>query len=713
MRPFLHSDSIVPHRVLIGPITADERLTTTHRAKLAYVYVRQSSLNQVRQHQESTELQYRLVDRAIGLGWPHERVQVIDEDLGKSGAGSVERHGFQKLIAEIGLGNAGLVVSLDASRLARNNRDWHQLLELCSVFGVLIADGERLYDPRAYHDRLLLGLSGIMSEAELHQIRMRLHQGERQKASRGELRLPLPAGLAHDRAGLIILNPDEEVQARLLLVFAKFRELQSARGVMRFLRGSGLPLPVRPILGPSPHDVVWREADSARVRNILQNPAYAGAYVYGRRQKDPSRCRTGSGRGTVKVAVGDWAVCLQAAHPGYIGWEEFMANQRRLADNVSHYDAGHTGAPRRGAALLQGIAICGRCGRRMSLRYTGPNGDYPVYCCRVDRDQRASALCQEVRALPVDTLVECVLLDALAPDQIAIAIAAMGQLEEESRQLDRQWTLRRERARYEAERARRQYDTVEPENRLVARSLERAWEDKLRAVEAIEQEYARWRSEEPVVIGEAERAALQRLGENLPKIWGANTTSAAERKRILRFIVREVVLDQKRDRGQVWLKITWQTGAISEHRLQRRVHTYRDYIDVDRLRQRITQLNAACKMDKEIAATLNQEGFVAARGRKFKGENVWLLRKRWDIPTVKINGVSSNPMRWPDGSFSIQGAAAALGITTQTVFDYLARKLLAGHQLTKGQPWQIDLSKEQISRLRVPSFHRELAGDQR
>jgi hypothetical protein len=495
------------------------------------------------------------------------------------------------------------------------------------------------------------------------------------------------------------------VQARLLLVFAKFRELQSARGVMRFLRGSGLPLPVRPILGPSPHDVVWREADSARVRNILQNPAYAGAYVYGRRQKDPSRCRTGSGRGTVKVAVGDWAVCLQAAHPGYIGWEEFMANQRRLADNVSHYDAGHTGAPRRGAALLQGIAICGRCGRRMSLRYTGPNGDYPVYCCRVDRDQRASALCQEVRALPVDTLVECVLLDALAPDQIAIAIAAMGQLEEESRQLDRQWTLRRERARYEAERARRQYDTVEPENRLVARSLERAWEDKLRAVEAIEQEYARWRSEEPVVIGEAERAALQRLGENLPKIWGANTTSAAERKRILRFIVREVVLDQKRDRGQVWLKITWQTGAISEHRLQRRVHTYRDYIDVDRLRQRITQLNAACKMDKEIAATLNQEGFVAARGCKFKGENVWLLRKRWDIPTVKINGVSSNPMRWPDGSFSIQGAAAALGITTQTVFDYLARGLLAGHQLTKGQPWQIDLSKEQISRLRARVRH--------
>src|SRR5467141_980618 len=664
---------------------ADERLTTTHRAKLAYIYVRQSSVHQVRQHQESTELQYRLVDRAIGLGWPCERVQVIDEDLGKSGAGGVERQGFQKLIAEIGLGNAGLVISFDASRLARNNRDWHQLLELCSVFGVLIADGERLYDPRAYHDRLLLGLSGIMSEAELH--------------------LPLPAGLSLDRAGIIVLNPDEEVQARLEFVFTKFRELQSARSVMRFFSAAGLKLPVRPVLGPSPHEVVWREADSARVRSILQNPAYAGAYVYGRRQRDPSRCRPGSLRGTVKIPIADWAVCLQAAHTGYISWEKFMANQRRLTDNTNRYEAGHTGAPRRGAALLQGIASCGRCGRRMSLRYTGPNGDYPVYCCRVDRNQRGGALCQEVRALAVDELVEGVLLEALAPDRIAIALAAVGELEEESRQLERQWTLRRERARYEAERARRQYDAVEPENRLVARSLERAWEEKLRVVEVIDQEQARSRPGEPLAISDTDRAGLQALGENLPRIWHAHTTSAAERKRILRFIIREVVLDQKRSQGAVWLKIVWQTDATSEHRLQRRVHTYSDYIDIDRLRQRITELNAAGKMDKEIAAILNQEGFVAARGCSFRGENIWLLRSRWHVPTVKINGVDANPMCWPDGSFSVQGAAAELGITPQTVFDYLARGLLTGHQLAKGQPWQINLSDEQIKQLRARLRH--------
>jgi DNA invertase Pin-like site-specific DNA recombinase len=687
--------------VLIAADAANERVTTAHRAKLAYVYVRQSSLNQVKQHQESTQLQYRLVDRAVALGWPHGRVHVIDDDLGKSGAHSVERRGFQKLMAEIGLGNAGLVVSLDASRLARNNRDWHQLLELCSVFAVLIADGERLYDPRTYHDRLLLGLSGIMSEAELHQIRMRLHQGERQKAARGELRLPVPAGLAYDRSGAITLNPDEEVQARLHLVFAKFRELQSARSVMRFLRANGLPLPVRPLLGPFPHEVIWREADSARVRGILHNPAYAGAYVYGRRQKDPIRSRPGSMQGTVKVAIADWAVCLKAAHPGYIGWEEFMANQRRLADNTNRYEAGHSGVPRKGSALLQGVAICGRCGRRMSLRYTGPNGDYPVYCCRADRDQRASVLCQEVRALPVDELIESVLLEALAPDQIAIALAAMGELEEEDRHLERQWTLRRERARYEAERARRQYDAVEPENRLVARSLERTWEDKLRAVETVEQEYARWRSEGPLVISPADRARLQSLAENLPRVWRAITTSAADRKRILRLVMREVVLDAKRLRGQIWLRIIWQTGATSEHRLQRRVHTYRDYIDIEGLRKRISELNAAGKMDKEIATMLNGEGFVAARACAFKGENVWLLRTRWGIPTVKINGAGANPMRWPDGTFSVHGAAVALGITVQTVSKYLKRGLVSGHQLTKGQPWQIELTDDQIDQLRA------------
>lgn len=378
-----------------------------------------------------------------------------------------------------------------------------------------------------------------------------------------------------------------------------------------------------------------------------------------------------------------------------------MENQRRLANNINRYEAGHSGAPRKGAALLQGIAVCGRCGRRMSLRYTGPAGDYPVYTCRADRDQEGGPLCQEVRALPVDMHVENILLEALRPDQIAIAIAALDQIEEETRQLERQWALRRERARYEAERARRQYDAVEPENRLVARSLERGWEEKLRAAEAIEQDYERWRSDEPLVLNEPDREALQKLGEDLPGIWHAPSTTSAERKGILRLIIGEVVLDQKRYQGQVWFKILWQTGATSEHSLQRRVHTYSDYIDLERLRSRVVELNAAGKMDKEVAATLNAEGFVAARGCAFKGENVWLLRTRWGIPTVKINGTGPNPDRWPDGTYSVQGTAAALGVTPQTVFDYLARGWLEGRQITKGQPWQIVLSDDQINMLRA------------
>src|SRR5437588_4231754 len=498
-------------------LNLESPVTTAHRAKLAYIYVRQSTAGQVRQHQESTELQYRLVDRAAAFGWPKERIEVIDDDVGKSGTSSDGRGGFQRLIAEIGLGKAGLVLSLDASRLARNNHDWHQLLELCSLFGVLIADGERVYDPCAYHDRLLLGLSGIMSEAELHQIKLRLH-------------------------------PDEEVHARLLHLFAKFRELRSAKAVMRHFQEANLLVPVRPLDGPSPQDVVWRPVSNARILQVLKNPAYAGAYVYGRRRRTPIGRRSGSRHGaTEAVAIQDWPVCLKDAFPGYIAWEEFMANQRRLADNLNHYDANRHGVPRQGNALLQGIAICGRCGRRMGLHYSGQHGNYPVYLCRADQHQPGRPRCQEVRALGVDAAVEKLLLEALTPDRLALAIAALGELENEARALERQWSLKRERARYEAERARRQYDAVEPENRLVARSLERVWEDKLRQAEQIDIEYESWRRQQPISLAAADRAQIISLGEDLPKLWDAAS--------VVELVVKEVVLDQRPESGQVWIRI--------------------------------------------------------------------------------------------------------------------------------------------------------------
>lgn len=688
--------------MLTSTLSTDERITTAHRAKLAYVYIRQSSPGQVRHHQESTALQYRLAERAALFGWPRERVHVIDDDLGKSGTSSRDRQGFQTLIAEVGLGKAGLVMSLDASRLARNNRDWHQLLELCSLFGVLIADGERLYDPAAYHDRLLLGLSGIMSEAELHQIKIRLHQGERQKAARGELRLPLPAGLIHNRDGSVTFNPDEEVQERLRMVFAKFRELRSAKAVMRYLRRGNLLLPVRPLHGPAPHDLVWQPANSARVTQILKNPAYAGAYVYGRRRPDPLRRQPGSDRiGTVAVAPEDWSICLKDAHPAYLDWDEFMANRRQLADNLGRYDAGRPGAPRKGSALLQGIVSCGRCARRMCLRYSGPNGDYPVYVCVADSSSEGRPRCQEVRALAVDAEVERLILTALTPDRIALAVAALGEIEQETRAMERQWSLKRERARYDAERARRQYDTVEPENRLVARSLERAWEERLRRADQIEQEYNAWRREQAVSISESDRQEILALGEDLPRLWHAASTRSADRKHIVRLVIKEVTLDQKRRRGYVWIRVIWQTGAASEHWLQRCVQSYAQHADQDRLRQRIAELNGLQKMDGEIAAILNQEALRTAHGPPFSGNMIHCLRKRWRMPTVKINGKTANPPQWPDGSYSVQGAAAAIGITPQVIFDWLRRGWLTGRQLAKGMPWQISLSPEQALELRA------------
>jgi DNA invertase Pin-like site-specific DNA recombinase len=684
--------------MLTIPNEPTERVTTAHRAKFAYVYIRQSTAGQVRQHQESTELQYRLVERAAELGWPRERVAVIDDDPGKSGTSSLERQGFRRLMAEIGLGKAGLVLSLDASRLARNNRDWHQLLELCSIFGVILADGERLYHPGLYHDRLLLGLSGIMSEAELHQIRVRLHQGERQKAMRGELRLPLPAGLAYDRDGAIILNPDEEVQARLHLVFARFRELQNARAVMRDLQRHGMLLPVRPVRGPAPHEAVWMPPDSFRVLQILRHPSYAGAYVWGRNRRDPTRCRAGTAHAaTARVAVEHWPVCLRDAHPGYIGWEEFMSSQRRLADNATRQGTARPGAPRRGMALLQGIACCGRCGRRMFLHYSGPHGDYPAYHCRADRARNGQRQCQEVRALQVDTEIERILLGSLAPDQIALAAAAIGQIEAEVQMLERQWSLRRERARYEAVRAQRQYGAVEPENRLVARSLERAWEEALRRVEEIEQAYAAWRREQPGPVSATERAEILALAEDLPRVWRRATP--VERKQILRLVVREVVLDQKRTPGQVWMRIVWQTGAASEHLLQRKVRSYGECSSADQLQRRVRELNSAGKVDREVADALNAEKVMSARGTPFRGETIHLLRKRWGVPTAGINGAGPNPPRWPDGSYSVQGAAEALHVTAQAIFKWLRKGRLSGRRSAKGQPWQIQLADDRIAAL--------------
>jgi DNA invertase Pin-like site-specific DNA recombinase len=429
------------------------KITTEHRAKLAYGYLRQSSPGQVQHNTESTTRQYALLERAVALGWPRDRVQIIDEDLGRSGTSTDLRSGFQQIMTEVGLAHVGLVLSLEASRLSRNNSDWCHLLELCSIFGTLIADAEIVYDPRTYHDRLLLGLAGIMSEAELHHIKMRLDAGKRSKAARGELRLPLPAGLERLRSGEIILHPDEEIQARLRLIFDKFRELGSASAVMRYLKREGLKMPVRSLKGPWPQEVIWGTPTASGVRGIVQNPAYAGAYVYGRKIIDPRRRQSGVRRsGMVRKPIDTWEVCLQDVYPAYISWEEFVTNQKRVAANQNNYFKNKQGVPREGQALLQGIALCGRCGYHLSLHYGGHHSSQPYYVCSHENREYGSPKCQQVPGSEVDAEVARLVLAALEPDRVAVALGTLAQLEREAAALERQWKLRVERVRYEASR---------------------------------------------------------------------------------------------------------------------------------------------------------------------------------------------------------------------------------------------------------------------
>jgi DNA invertase Pin-like site-specific DNA recombinase len=678
--------------------------TTVQRAKLAYVYVRQSSMIQVTRHAESTDVQYALVERAVSLGWPRDRIELIDDDLGKSGAHAEARGGFQRMLAEISLAHVGLVLSFDASRLARNNRDWYQLLEVCSIFGVLIADGERLYDPRQYHDRLLLGLSGMMSEAELHHIKQRMYTGARHKAARGELRLALPVGLARMPTGEVIQHPDDEIRARLQFVFHLFRQLRSASGVMRSLRVAHLPLPVRPLHGPAPHDVVWQEARASSVRAILQNPAYAGAYVYGRKVTDPTRRTPGHPcSGVVRQPIDKWEVCLHNRYPAYISWEEYLANQAQLCANQNHYRAERHGVPRQGVALLQGIVRCGMCGALLSLRYSGVHGNFPVYVCSTDQHEFGGPRCQEVRALALDAEIEQRFLAALQPDRVAVALAALTQLEQDERAERKQWDLRLERARYDAQRAERQYQAAEPEHRLVARSLERLWEEKLRAVEALEKEYQRWRHSRLAPVTPADREAILALGTDLPALWNAPTTTAADRKQMIRLVIRDVSVHSKRSKGQVWVQINWQTGAHEEFCYQRSVRSYADAADGDALEQRVRDLNATGLMDADLAAQLNAEGYrTAHQHRPFTGATVWALRAKWQIATVKLNnGRHDNPTQWEDGTYSITGAAAILGVYPGTIYHWIKDGKLTGQQSAPGMPWKVQVTSEDVTRLQA------------
>jgi len=517
------------------------KVSAAQLERSAYLYVRQSTLRQVVNNTESAQRQYALRQRAVALGWPAERIVVIDQDQGQSGASAADREGFKRLVAEVGMGLAGIVLGLEVSRLARNNADWHRLLEICALTDTLILDEDGLYDPGEFNDRLLLGLKGTMSEAELHFIRARLRGGILSKARRGELRMALPVGLRYDPAGKVALDPDAGVQQALRHLFQTFERSGSARAVVQAFDDEGLLFPVRVRTGERKGELAWMPLRHWRVLRTLHNPRYAGAFVYGRRRQRT----TPEGKTTFEELPREqWTALIPDVHPGYVSWEQFELNQRLLAENAQAHGTERAAGPaREGPALLQGLAVCGRCGRRMTVRYHRRRGvELPDYQCVGESIQGGGPRCLAVPGQGVDQAIGQLLLDTVTPLALEVALSVQAELEARADEADQLRRSHVERARQRAELARRRYLSVDPDNRLVADTLEADWNDGLRALQAAQDEYDRASQQAKLELTEQHRARVRALAADFPALWSDAATPQRERKRIARLLIEDVTL---------------------------------------------------------------------------------------------------------------------------------------------------------------------------
>jgi DNA invertase Pin-like site-specific DNA recombinase len=577
---------------------------------------------------ESTERQYGLRERAIQLGWPAESVGIIDEDQGHSGATAQGRPGFQTLLAQVALDRVGIILGLETSRLARSNKDWHQLLEVCAIFQTLLADQDGVYDPTDYNDRLLLGLKGAMSEAELHLLRQRMHDGLLNKARKGEVYNHPPIGYVKGPTGAFVLDPDEQVQAVVRLVFEQFPRQGTVCALLRYLVQHQLRLPVRPHRGPERGQLQWHRPNRVTLQSMLHHPLYAGFYRWGHRCVDSRKKvpgRRGSGR-TLR-APKDCLVLLSDHCPAYITAEQFWANQRRLQENRA--GAPGLGAPRQGPALLSGLLVCGRCGYRMVVNYNH-GGRFLRYGCNHALACYGEPECQSLAGERLDALVTEQVLAALQPAALELHLTAAIDLEQQRRALHQSWQQRLERARYEAERAARQYRLVEPENRLVARELERQWEAALEGQARLEQEYAQFCAERPARLTAAEREQIQQLAEHIPELWSAESTTAVDRQRLIRLLIEQVAVEVQGESERVQVAIIWSGGFVSRHTLVRTVQRYEQLSNYARLCARVEELQAVGKSLAEMARCLNAEGFrPPKRAERFTGGMVagFLARK--------------------------------------------------------------------------------------
>jgi DNA invertase Pin-like site-specific DNA recombinase len=517
------------------------KVTEQHLKHDAYLYIRQSTPRQVLENTESTQRQYALRDRATALGWPLERIHVLDCDLGKSGSQAGGRDGFQKLVSEVALGKAGLVMGLEVSRLARNSADWHRLIELCSLMGALILDEDGIYDPANFNDRLLLGLKGTLSEAELHFLKARMRGGMINKARRGELEMRPPVGLVYRDDGVLTLDPDAEVQAAMRLVFETFDRTGSAMQTAKLFHEQGIRFPRRIRKGVNKGELHWVQAAHSRILQVLHNPRYAGAFVYGRVR---TRLLPDGKHSTTKVPRSEWQFVIPNVHVGYITWEQFEGNQKRLAENALGVGGARKAGPaREGPALLQGRVICGVCGERMTIHYgMAYHQVAPTYVCQQASIRKAEKVCQRVPGTVVDHAVSDLLLELMQPLTLEVALAVQQEVEARITETD---ALRRkhvERAQYEAELARRRYMNVDPANRLVADSLEAEWNNKLRTLAEAQAQYEQQTQKQRLLIDSQIRDQLLSLAADFPKIWKDPSVEPRERKRILRLLIEDVTL---------------------------------------------------------------------------------------------------------------------------------------------------------------------------
>ena len=636
-------------------VSYDGKVTTDHLRRAAYLYVRQSSLQQVRDHRESTARQYDLQRRAQALGWPSERIVVIDEDLGVSGAAAVERGGFQRLVAEVGLGRVGLVMGLEVSRLARNSADWHRLLEICALAETLILDEDGLYDPSHFNDRLLLGLKGTMSEAELHVLRARLIGGQLNKARRGELWIRPPIGFVYDARQRLVLDPDEQIQGSVRLLFDTFRRTGSACQTVRHFAHEGLRFPRRLATGGRAGEVIFVPLAHHRILHLLHNPRYAGAFVFGRTRQ--RKIVVGGQHRYRRLPREEWKVFLPNVHPGYITWEEFETNQATLQTNAAGYGYDRRRSPpREGTALLQGLALCGRCGQRMTVRYAVRKGHpVPDYVCQRRGIEFAEPSCQSVPGTGLDDAISAVVLDAVSPASIEVALEVFAELRTRTAEVDRLRHARIERAREEAELAQRQFLLVRPEHRLVADQLEQQWNETLAQLAAAQEEYRRATEQDRPALSDDAKAHIQALAADLPRVWKDPRTPARERKRMLRLLIEDVTLTRAETIG---IQIRWKGGATTalERPLPLGAPDLRRTPPaiVEQIRTLATE-----KTDGQIAQVLNARWLRSSTGQSFTRPLVRQLREAY-----AIDGWYERLRR--DGWRTLGEAASELGLSRCT-----------------------------------------------